>query len=112
MLSRFYQLKNISENILQQTDYLRNIMRPTSFSPYKSTAIALIFSILFGPVGLLYASFWGGLSMIAIGIVVINSKLSFPIILLWLICCIWSVGAIELYNKKIRSEIIYAEKNH
>lgn len=69
--------------------------------PYKSLAGALLFSVILGPVGLLYASFWGGLTMIAIGIVVISSKFIFPIILLWIICCIWSVGAVESYNRKV-----------
>jgi hypothetical protein len=69
--------------------------------PYKSVAIALLFCILLGPVGLLYATFWGGVCMILIGIVVISALYPFPIILLWLACCIWGVKAIEIYNKKI-----------
>ena len=69
--------------------------------PYKSTAAALLFSVFLGPVGLLYASFWGGFAMIAIGIVVITSKQLFPILLFWVFCIIWSVGAVESYNKKI-----------
>lgn len=79
------------------------ITRPVqpSFLPFKSVAVGLIFSVIFGPVGLLYASFWGGFVMILLGIIVISSKFLFPIILLWLISCIWSVAAIESYNKKI-----------
>lgn len=73
----------------------------TSFPPYKSVAVALIFCALLGPVGLLYASFWGGFTMIIIGMVVCSSKFFFPILLLWIICCIWGVGAVESYNKKI-----------
>lgn len=73
---------------------------PDNRLPYKSVAVALLFSVIFGPVGLLYASFWGGFTMIFIGMVVISSKLFFPIVLLWLICCIWSVGAVEAYNKR------------
>jgi hypothetical protein len=69
--------------------------------PYKSVAAALLFSILFGPIGLLYASFWGGFTMIFIGMVVISSKLFFPILLLWVCCCIWAVGAVEKHNKKL-----------
>lgn len=78
--------------------------RPESdqLSPfYKSVAVALLFSVLLGPVGLLYASFWGGFAMIAIGLVVFSSKLIFPMVLLWIISCIWSVGAVEANNKKI-----------
>lgn len=67
--------------------------------PYKSVAAALLFSVVLGPIGLLYASFWGGFFMIFVGIAVISSKFLFPILLLWIICCIWSVGAVERYNK-------------
>ena len=69
--------------------------------PLKSVATALIFSVLLGPVGLLYASFWGGVCMILFGIVVISSQFLFPIILLWLICCAWSVKAIERHQLKM-----------
>lgn len=70
--------------------------------PYKSVAAALLFSVVLGPVGLLYASFWGGFTMIVVGIVVISNKFIFPIILLWISCCVWGVGAVESYNRKIR----------
>ena len=67
----------------------------------KSTVLGLLLCILFGPVGLLYASFWGGVCMILFGIVVISSQFLFPIILLWLICCAWSVKAIERHQLKM-----------
>jgi hypothetical protein len=68
---------------------------------YKSVAVALLFTIVFGPVGLLYASWRGGFVMIIVGIVVVSSKLLFPIFLLWIISCIWSVRAVEMHNIKI-----------
>ena len=69
--------------------------------PYKSVAGALMFCVVLGPVGLLYASFWGGFFMILIGIVVVSNKFLVPIILLWIICCIWAVRAVESHNRKI-----------
>lgn len=69
--------------------------------PYKSTAVALLFCIILGPIGLLYASFWGGFIMTLVGFVVLSSKLLVPIIMLWAICCIWGARAIDSYNKKI-----------
>jgi hypothetical protein len=69
--------------------------------PYKSVAVALLFCAVLGPVGLLYASFWGGFVMIVLGIVVVCSKLIFPIILLWIICCLWGVKAAERYNRQL-----------
>lgn len=69
--------------------------------PYKSVAGALLFSAILGPVGLLYASFWGGLAMIILSIIIVSGKFFFVALLLWLTCCVWSVGAVEAYNKKL-----------
>lgn len=77
----------------------------SALPPYKSVAGALLFSVVLGPVGLLYASFWGGLTMLVVGLVIISSKLIFPILVFWVLCCIWSVAAVETYNKKIIRKI-------
>ena len=69
--------------------------------PLKSVAGALWFCVLLGPIGLLYASFWGGFFMILVGIVVFSNKFIFPVILLWIICCLWAVRAANSYNQKI-----------
>lgn len=74
--------------------------------PYKSVAIALLFCVILGPVGLLYASFWGGFFMILIGIIVCSAKWIFPILLLWILCCIWAVKAVENYNTKIYKKML------
>lgn len=76
-------------------------MQPNISLPFKSTAIALLFTLVFGPVGLLYSSFWGGVAMIALGVVIVSSQFLYPIVLLWLVCCIYGVGAVERHNKKI-----------
>ena len=80
---------------------MTSLPQPNHSLPYKSVAIALLFCVVLGPIGLLYASFWGGFFMILAGIVVISNKFFFPILLLWIICCIWGVRAVESYNKKI-----------
>lgn len=69
--------------------------------PFKSVAGALVFSLLLGPLGLLYASFWGGIIMLPIGFLVISNKFPYPIAIYWFLCCVWSVGAVNAYNKKI-----------
>jgi hypothetical protein len=68
---------------------------------YKNIALALLFTAILGPVGLLYASFWGGILMIVLGIIVGSCKLFFPMLLIWIISCIWGVAACERHNKKI-----------
>ncbi len=82
------------------------ILQKSSLSlPFKSVAGALWFSVLLGPVGLLYASSPGGIVMIIVGFVVGCSKLFVPILLVWLISCVWSVLAVNRYNKKIIQNI-------
>lgn len=73
--------------------------------PFKNLAVALLFSVILGPVGLLYASSFGGIIMIILGLIVIYSKLLVPMILVWIGSCVWSVLATNRYNEKIaRSE--------
>lgn len=74
---------------------------PKAVLPLKSIAGALLFCVFLGPVGILYSSMLGGVIMIALGFVVACSKLLVPIILIWLISCIWGVAAANSYNKKV-----------
>lgn len=67
---------------------------------YKNIALALIFSVLLGPLGALYSSVLAGTILIVLGIIIFSAKFIFPIILLWLISCIVSVGLAERYNRK------------
>lgn len=67
--------------------------------PFKNLAAALLFSVFLGPVGLLYASTVGGVVMIVLGFIVVSSGLPVPIILVWLGSCVWSVVAVNRYNK-------------
>jgi hypothetical protein len=69
--------------------------------PLKSVAGALIFSVLLGPVGLLYASTFGGALLIFLTIALVGSNLFRSVAILWLISCVWSVVAVNGYNKKV-----------
>ena len=76
--------------------------------PFKSVATALVFTVFLGPLGLLYATIQGGIVMLLIGLVVISSKLYFPIILLWVSCCIWAVKSVEKYNQALISTLFHS----
>ncbi len=69
--------------------------------PLKTVAGALLFAVFLGPVGLLYATSLGGIIMICLGFVVFSSPYLVPKIMVWLISCIWSVIAVNRYNKRI-----------
>lgn len=69
--------------------------------PLKNLATALLFSVFLGPVGLLYASTAGGITMIILGCIVASSLYLVPMILVWLTSCVWSVIAVNRYNQRI-----------
>jgi hypothetical protein len=69
--------------------------------PLKSVAVALLFSALLGPIGVLYSSMTGGIILILMGLLILRMKLWGLAIILWILCCIWGVAAANRYNKKI-----------
>ena len=81
------------------TDNLQRLARITL--PLKSVAGALLFSVILGPVGLLYSSFLGGVIMSILGFIVVCVKYPVPIAIVWLISCMWSVAAVNKYNARI-----------
>ena len=78
--------------------------------PYKSTAAAILLSVFFGPVGLLYSTFWGGLTMCVAGLFVVRYSFIYLVALLWVMSCIWSVRAVENYNRKLWQSMQPTEK--
>lgn len=69
--------------------------------PLKSVAGALLFTVFLGPIGLLYASTWGGSLLIALAFIGICIKQFVTVSIIWIIACIWSVSATNRYNHKI-----------
>lgn len=76
-------------------------MTPRPTLPLKSVAGALLFSVLLGPVGLLYASTFGGAILIFFTFALVTSTFYRSAIILWLVSCVWSVMAVNRYNKKV-----------
>lgn len=82
-----------------------NESNPATHLPFKNLAAALLFSVFLGPIGLLYASTLGGIVMLVLGVIMVNGKLLLPIILVWLVSCVWSVIAVNRYNKRVMKDI-------
>lgn len=77
--------------------------QPIYSLPFKSVAISLLFTVFLGPVGLLYGSFIGGLMMIICIVAAFCARFLFIVLMLWMLCCVWGVKAVENYNKKLMS---------
>lgn len=82
-----------------------NSIAPAVNLPFKSVAAALMFTLFLGPLGLLYASFWGGIAMLPVGFLVISASYPYPIAIYWFLCSVWGVGAVNAYNKKIMKNL-------
>ncbi|SFJ93867.1 hypothetical protein [Thermoflavimicrobium dichotomicum] len=87
--------------------------RPIIVVKEKSVGLALILAILFGGLGLLYASVLGGIIMLCVEFVVfvlglLTLGFLMPLlILVHIISCIWAVVAVQRYNKKISNQYTY-----
>lgn len=67
----------------------------------KSQGIGIILTLLFGSLGLFYASIIGAIIMIVVEIAVAIFTLGFGLIVTHLICAVWSLIAVSSYNKKL-----------
>jgi len=66
----------------------------------KSTMVAVILSLFFGPLGMRYSTVLGGIIMLIISIVVGLFTLGFGLIFTWPICVIWAALAADRQNKE------------
>ena len=71
-----------------------------TYSP-KNVGIALILTFIFGPIGMLYSTVWGGIIMIFVNLLIGIPTLGFGLILTWPIQLIWAALAVRSYNKKL-----------
>ncbi len=80
---------------------MNEIQRNRFVLPFKSVAVALIFSVILGPVGLLYSSTLGGTILIVLCFISISCKFVVAALIFWLASCVWSVMAVNRYNRNI-----------
>ena len=71
----------------------------------KSMVASILLSLVFGPLGLLYASVTGGIVMLLVSVVVAIFTLGIGLLITFPICIIWAVIATNTYNENIRKKI-------
>jgi len=67
----------------------------------KSMGVALILTILFGPLGLLYASVPGGIILIILTLVIALITFGIGALVGWLASIIWAAIAVSSHNRKV-----------
>jgi hypothetical protein len=70
----------------------------------KSVGTSLILAIIFGPLGLFYASITGGIIMLIISLIVGFITFGFGLIFTNIICAIWAVVAVNNSNNKMNRQ--------
>lgn len=69
----------------------------------KSQGIGILLTLLFGSLGLFYSSIIGGIIMFVFDVIAIFVTFGVGLILTHIICAIWSIIAVSMYNKKLMS---------
>lgn len=67
----------------------------------KSMTVGLVLTILFGPLGLLYASVLGGILMVLATFVIGSATLGLGFLLGWAGSILWAIIAIPMHNARI-----------
>ncbi len=72
-------------------------------TPTKSMGLAILLTVLFGPIGMFYSTIWGAIIMVPISAVVIFFTFGIGVLVTWPICIIWTAVATSSHNKKLLS---------
>ena len=70
--------------------------------PMKSPGVAILLTILLGPLGMFYSTIGGAIIMLLVSFVVGILTLGIGLILTWPICILWAALAASSYNRRIR----------
>lgn len=65
----------------------------------KSVGVAILLTVFFGPLGMLYSTVPGALVMMAVSILLAIVTAGLSVFLTWPICVIWGAMAADAYNK-------------
>ena len=67
----------------------------------KSVGVAVLLSMLFGPIGMFYSTILGAIVMLPISFIVGLVTMGFGLLLTFPICAIWAGIAAASYNRSI-----------
>ncbi len=67
----------------------------------KSPGIAILLTILFGPIGMFYSTIPGAIIMSLLTLVVGIATAGIGFLLTWPICVIWAAVAASRYNRRL-----------
>jgi len=76
-------------------------------TPTKSVGIAIILTVLFGPLGMFYSTIWGAIIMTVLSFFVGILTVGIGLLVTWPISIIWGAATASSYNKKLLARVRY-----
>lgn len=71
----------------------------------KSVGIAILLTLLLGPIGMLYSTIWGALVMSVLFVCVGFVTLGLGLVVLWPMAILWAALAAHGHNKRILARV-------
>ena len=78
--------------------------KPTVVVSTKSPGIAILLTILFGPIGMFYSTIGGAIVMLLVTLVVGLLTLGLGLLITWPICILWAALAASSYNRRVLAQ--------
>ena len=69
----------------------------------KNMGVAIILTVLFGPLGMFYSTIVGAVVMSILSAIIGLLTAGFGLVITWPICVVWAAIATSNYNKKLMS---------
>lgn len=81
---------------------IERVMPPMVITmPTKNIGIAILLTVLFGPLGMFYSTIGGAITMCVVSPFLIFGTLGIGALIIWPICVIWAAVAADSYNKQL-----------
>ena len=72
----------------------------------KSVGIAIILTIVFGPLGMFYSTIIGAIVMLVVTLIAVVITFGLGLLITWPVCIIWGALAANAHNKKLMSGLV------
>lgn len=69
----------------------------------KNVGVAIILTVLFGPLGMFYSTITGGIVMMVVTLIVAVLTVGLGLVVTWPVCIIWGAMAASAHNKNLMS---------
>jgi len=98
VMATFVILVFTTEREVMTTEQARQVI---VVAPTKSAGVAILLTVLFGPLGMFYSTIPGAFVMLVVTLVLGLVTFGLGLLLTWPICIIWGAMAASSYNKKL-----------